>query len=95
MLAAVIVSLTATSVPLSFSVSPLARFRALIVIEARLSLLGSVNWKSDAAKVLAVSCSVVTLLACATGGWLVSEIATLSIPIPSSLPVLLASVQRR
>ncbi len=82
MLAAVIVSFTATSVPLSFSVSPPASDRLLMVIETRPLLSPSVNRKSDVAKVLVVSSSVVTLL-----GWATGTLLTLMLMVAETVPV--------
>ena len=56
-----------TSVPLSFSVSPLARLNELIVIDTRASLSTSLKLKSLLANVFGVSSFVDTLLADATG----------------------------
>ena len=72
------------------SVSPLARFRLLTVIDTRELFSTSVNWKFDVANVLAVSSFVVTLLFCATGTSLTAMILMFivaeTVPVSASLP---------
>ena len=91
MFAAEILSLTATFTPLSLSVSPNARLRLLIVIDTSGSPSTSVYRKSETANVFAVSSSVVTLLARATGAsstgvtWIV--IVADTVPLSASFTV--------
>ena len=73
------------------SVSPLARFRLLTVIDTRELFSTSVNWKFDVANVFAVSSFVVTLLFCATGTSLTAMILMFivaeTVPVSASFPV--------
>src|SRR5439155_45017 len=67
MFADVIVWFDVTSVPRSEERRVGKEGRSLIVTDTRMKYSTSLNWKSDAANVLAVSSFVVTLLADATG----------------------------
>src|SRR5262245_51241752 len=85
MFAASIVWLVVTSTPASLRVSPAARLRVPIVIDARGSPSASVNRKSDTANGRAVSSFVVALLGCATGASLTAM--TFRVMVAATVPL--------